>query len=85
MLYARHGIYAVSHVIIGFLGAVIHPVILLIALLYQIGQYAFNIRVFPLEQEIKNGNSLDHTALKVLEIFFGYGVGKLFMKKRIVY
>jgi hypothetical protein len=84
MLYARHGIYAVIHVIIGFIGAVIHPVILLIALLYQVGQYAFNIRVFPLEQEMKNGNSIEHTALKVLEIFFGYGLGKLFMKKGIL-
>jgi hypothetical protein len=84
MLYARHGIYAVIHVIIGFIGAVIHPVILLIALLYQVGQYAFNIRVFPLEGEMKNGNSIEHTALKVLEIFFGYGVGKLFMKKGIL-
>jgi hypothetical protein len=47
----------------------------MLALVYQLGQYAFNIRVFLAEGEIRPGNSWDHTGLKLVEMAVGYFAG----------
>lgn len=79
MLYPRPGYYMVSHVAIGFIAAWI-PVIGILAVLYQLGQYALNIRTFPVEMKYENGNSLQHTGLKLAEMLGGYILGKAFQR-----
>jgi hypothetical protein len=77
--YDRPPIYAVSHVVFGFLGA-FNIYILILVLLYQFGQYAWNVRVFPLEGRIEKGNTWQHTAVKLYEVLVGF-VGGLLLKK----
>ena len=76
MIYDRPSYYAFVHVMIGFVSVWI-PLIGMLSLVYQIGQYAFNIRVFLAEGEIRPGNSWDHTGLKLVEMIVGYGIGIL--------
>jgi hypothetical protein len=64
----------ISHILFGFL-AVWFPWVGWLAILYQILQLIFNVRVFPIEGVIKEGNNLAHTGLKLLEIGLGYGLG----------
>ncbi len=75
-LYERPRHYAVSHVLTGFLAAWV-PIIGLLAVAYQLGQLAFNVRVFPVEGKILPGNSVEHTGLKLAEMLLGYGIGYL--------
>ena len=74
MLFERPPIYAVTHILIGFFGAW-YPIILLLALVYQLFQYFFNIRFFLFEFAVKSGNSIKHTSLKIVEMFIGYFIG----------
>ena len=64
------------HLALGFLAAWF-PTIGVLALIYQVGQLLFGVRIFPLEGKIKSGNSVAHTAMKIGEIGIGYLVGKL--------
>lgn len=75
MLYERPYYYMVSHLVIGFIAAWI-PLLGFLAILYQLYQYAFNIRIFPAEGVIQKGNSIAHTSLKLAEIGAGYLCGK---------
>lgn len=70
----RHPVYAVAHVVLGFL-SVWSPLLLVLVITYQIGQYLLDIRAFPLERRIEPGNSVEHTALKLAEVGFGYFLG----------
>jgi hypothetical protein len=70
----RH--YVVSHFLIGF-AASYYPVIGILALIYQLGQYYFNVRVFPVEGKIIQGNSAHVTSIKLTEITVGYLIGSL--------
>jgi hypothetical protein len=75
-LYERPRYYAASHLLFGFI-AVWYPLIGLLAVLYQIGQFTFNVRVFPVEGRIEPGNSWQHTGLKLVEMVVGYLAGIL--------
>jgi hypothetical protein len=75
-LYERPRYYAVSHLLFGFLAAW-YPLIGILAVLYQLGQFIFNVRVFPVEGHIEPGNSWIHTGLKLFEIAIGYLAGSL--------
>lgn len=75
MLYERPYYYMVSHLAIGFVAAWI-PLLGILAILYQLYQYAFGIRIFPVEGVIQKGNSISHTSLKLAEIGVGYLGGK---------
>jgi hypothetical protein len=75
MLYERPYYYMVSHILIGFVAAWI-PLLGFLAILYQLYQYAFGIRIFPVEGVIQKGNSISHTSLKLAEIGVGYLGGK---------
>jgi hypothetical protein len=79
-LYERPRHYAVSHVLAGFLAAWV-PVIGLLAVAYQLGQFAFNVRVFPVEGKILPGNSVEHTGLKLAEMLLGYVIGRLVQRR----
>jgi hypothetical protein len=67
--------YAIIHVILGVIAAFYTPVALLF-LIYQLSQLALDRRFFLFEWEIKTGNSLDHTVVKLLEFSLGFLVGK---------
>ena len=73
-IYERPPYYALSHLMFGFL-AVWYPLIGFLALMYQLGQYIYNVRVFPVEGKILPGNSLQHTAVKLGEMAVGYVIG----------
>jgi hypothetical protein len=78
-LYERPRYYAASHLLFGYL-AVWYPLVGILALVYQLGQFAFNVRVFPVEGRIEPGNSLEHTGLKLFEMAVGYLAGTLFRR-----
>jgi hypothetical protein len=78
-LYERPRYYAASHLLFGFL-AVWYPLVGILAVLYQLGQFAFNVRTFPVEGRIEPGNSLEHTGLKLFEMAVGYLAGVLFRR-----
>jgi hypothetical protein len=73
-VYARPGYYALSHFILGFVGAWL-PWVLWLALIYQAAQLLLGVRFFPVERRIRNGNSVSHTGVKVVEILAGFIVG----------
>ncbi len=75
-LYERPPHYAVSHVLLGLV-AVWIPLIGILAVAYQLLQFAFNVRTFPVEGRIEKGNSIAHTGLKLAEMGLGYGFGTL--------
>ncbi len=79
-LYERPRHYAVIHVLSGFLAAWV-PVIGILALVYQLGQLLFNVRVFPIEGKILPGNSVQHTGLKLAEMVLGYIIGRLVRRR----
>jgi hypothetical protein len=64
----------ISHILFGFI-AVWYPWVGIIALAYQLGQYVFNVRVFPVEGRILEGNTIQHTGLKIAEMVLGYSIG----------
>ena len=78
-VYERPPLYAISHLAFGFT-AVWYPLIGFLALMYQIGQLVYNVRVFPMEGKILPGNSVSHTAVKLGEMAIGYVLG-LFTKQ----
>ena len=78
--YYKPWYYTTSHVIIGFV-AVWYPLIGILALIYQFGQLLFNVRIFPVEGKILQGNSVEHTLKKLAEIGLGYSIG-YFMKNK---
>jgi hypothetical protein len=73
-LYERPHYYMLIHIVTGLLGAW-YPIILIIGLMYQFIQYILNLRVFIFDWKVKEGNSLEHTGLKILEIMIGYVAG----------
>lgn len=81
--YYKPWYYTVSHVGIGILASRI-PIVGILAIIYQVGQLAFNIRVFPVEGTIKPGNSVKHTVKKLAEIGIGYAIGTIAKKLKEV-
>lgn len=75
-LYERPPHYAISHILFGFT-AVWFPIIGILAVVYQLAQFAFNVRTFPVEWHIEKGNSVAHTGLKLAEMALGYALGTL--------
>ena len=78
-LYDRPPHYAMSHILLGF-AAVWFPIIGVLAVAYQLLQFVFNIRTFPVEWSIKKGNSVAHTGLKLAEMGLGYAIGSLLQR-----
>ncbi len=63
-------IYTASHIALGVISFYI-PVFLPFAIGYHILQYALNVRFFIREKEIRQGNSISHTSLKLVEVLLG--------------
>jgi hypothetical protein len=70
-MFKRHPVYLLTHIILGIVGFY-YPMILYLTVGYQVSQYALNTRFFIFEGVIKSGNSLEHTAVKLGEVGFGY-------------
>jgi hypothetical protein len=77
MIFQRHPIYLVTHVILGVIGY-FYPKVLYLTIGYQFAQYFLNIRFFLFEGAIKSGNSLQHTAIKLIEVGVGYILAMLY-------
>ena len=71
MIWPRHPIYMISHILIGIIGY-FFPALLIAFLAYQFIQYVFGFRFFLFEMAIKSHNSLEHTSYKIMEAFIGY-------------
>jgi hypothetical protein len=78
-LYDRPPHYALSHILFGFAAAWV-PIIGILAVAYQLLQYVFNVRTFPVEWRIEKGNSVAHTGLKLAEMGLGYAIGFLLQR-----
>jgi len=79
LFYDKPVIYVIIHIGLGVIAAFYTPV-LWIFLIYQTSQLILNRRFFLFEWEIKKGNSVEHTLIKVIEFFVGFLVGKLMSK-----
>ena len=77
-VWQKHPIYGLLHVLFG-VGAYFSPAFLAIILTYQLLQYCLGVRFFAFEQEIRQGNSLEHTMLKLSEIAIGYILAPIFV------
>ena len=76
VLYKKPWYYTLSHIVLGiciawFLWLAV-PVVG-----YQVGQYAYDVRIFPLEGVIESGNTFQYTGLKLFEVGVGYCIGTL--------
>ncbi len=77
-VWQKHPIYGLLHVLFGVV-AYFSPAFLTLILAYQLLQYFLGVRFFAFEQEIRQGNSLEHTMLKLSEIAIGYILAPLFL------
>lgn len=71
MIWERPPIYMIIHVLSGF-AAYSYPILLFAIIGYHFLQYFLNVRFFVFEMTYKEGNSLEHTALKLFEVAVGY-------------
>jgi hypothetical protein len=71
MVFKRPPIYFVTHLILGIIGYY-YPAVLYSTIGYQAFQYMFNFRFFLFQGEIKPGNTIEHTAIKLGEVGLGY-------------
>ena len=78
-IWYKYPIYIVIHVLSGVVAYFI-PAIIPLVLLYHALQYMHDVRFFGFQGEIREGNSFEHTLLKLLEILAGYLLVKLIMK-----
>lgn len=76
VIYEKSPIYLIIHVSLGVVSVFYTPV-LWGFLLYQFLQLVLNKRFFLFELRIKNGNSIEHTGVKLAEFFVGFFAGKL--------
>jgi len=76
-MYKREPFYFVSHIVLGFI-SYYYREILYLTLGYQLIQYFTNTRFFILEMELKDGNSVSHTAVKLGEVALGYFIAHLY-------
>ena len=71
MIWEKPLIYVLIHIISGAVGYII-PFLLYLAIAYHLLQYVFNTRFFAFEMAFRGGNSMEHTAVKLVEIAIGY-------------
>ena len=76
VIYKKSSVYLIIHIVLGVTSFFYTPV-LWGFLIYQTTQLLLNKRFFLFEWRIKNGNSIEHTVVKLIEFFFGFLIGKL--------
>jgi hypothetical protein len=75
-VWEKPAFYTVTHLLLGYFGY-FYFYILAATVAYQLAQLAMNKRFFILEMKLVHGNSAEHTALKLAEVFVGYCAGAL--------
>jgi hypothetical protein len=70
-IWYKDPIYVIIHVLSGVLAYFI-PVIIPLVVFYHGLQYMMDVRLFGFQGEIREGNSFEHTLVKLLEILAGY-------------
>jgi hypothetical protein len=70
-IWYKDPIYVILHVLSGAL-AYFYPILLVPIVGYHALQYVMGVRFFGFQGEIRPGNSLEHTAVKLLEVGAGY-------------
>ena len=75
MLFDRPLHYALIHISIGVASAWV-PLLLPLFVIYQLTQLLLNKRFFFFEGEVRDGNSVPHTALKLAEVLGGFFLGR---------
>ena len=76
IIYEKPSIYLIIHVSIGVLSVFYTP-LLWAFLVYQFLQLFLNKRFFLFELTTKDGNSIEHTGVKLFEFFIGFFIGYL--------
>ena len=79
-IWSRPPIYTIIHIATGFAGY-FYPWILGASVLYHFLQYLLDVRFFVFARTYEDGNSLEHTALKLVEMMLGYFVAKTFVER----
>uniref|UniRef100_A0A6C0IBS5 Uncharacterized protein n=1 Tax=viral metagenome TaxID=1070528 RepID=A0A6C0IBS5_9ZZZZ len=77
VIYDKPEIYTLIHIGFGFLGAW-YLWLLYGMIAYQFFQLILGKRFFFFEGVVRDGNSIEHTAVKLVEVFVGFAIGKLF-------
>jgi len=75
-VWPRPMIYLISHILLGFL-SYFYPEVLYATIGYQLTQYIFDVRFFLFEGIFRQGNSLEHTIIKLSEVGIGYVLAML--------
>ncbi len=75
-VWEKPAFYTVTHLLLGYIGY-FYFYVLAATVAYQLVQLAMNKRFFILEMKLGDGNSVEHTALKLAEVFLGYCAGAL--------
>lgn len=70
-IYTKPIPYTISHIVCGMI-SFYYPSIGFLFIVYQLIQLYINKRFFLLELKLKDGNSVDHTLVKLTEFFIGY-------------
>lgn len=79
-IWSRPPIYTLIHVATGIVGY-FFPSILVASVLYHFLQYFLDVRFFVFAGTYEDGNSLEHTTLKLGEMMVGYGLAFLTQMK----
>ena len=66
----------IIHILSGVV-AYFYPLLILPIVAYHVLQYGMGVRFFGFQGEIRPGNSVEHTGVKLLEVFAGYLAAKL--------
>jgi hypothetical protein len=78
-IWYKDPIYVLIHVLSGVVAYFV-PAIIPLLLFYHGLQYLHDVRFFGFQGEIREGNSFEHTLVKLLEILAGFLLVKLIMK-----
>jgi len=82
-VWSRPLIYTILHILSGFI-AYLYPKLLILIILYHLLQLYLGVRFFLFELTYREGNSIKHTAIKLLEVIGGllaaFVISTLFMK-----
>ena len=74
IIYDKPLIYLIIHFSLGVASAWYNWIIY-VMVIYQVLQLILGKRFFFFEWELKDGNSVKHTSVKLIEFFIGYAIG----------
>lgn len=74
-IWSKPPIYTLIHVLTGVVGY-FFPIVLVLSVVYHFLQYFLDVRFFVFSGTYEDGNSLEHTVVKLLEMGCGYLIAK---------